>query len=83
MDGSGVAHLQHQVHGSLAATTRSRNAVSLAPQHGVTAGLTVVPAVGDLTDDVKGFLEVDGVRNHLQRQSDVSVSWCLCEKEGR
>lgn len=83
VDGSSVAHLQHQVHGSLAATTRSRNAVSLEPQHGVTAGLTVVPAVGDLTDDVKGFLEVDGVRNHLQRQSDVSVSWCLCEKEGR
>lgn len=49
----------------------------------VPTGLTVVPAVGDLTDDVKGFLKVDGVRNHLQRQSDVSVSWCLSEKEGR
>lgn len=34
VDGSGVAHLQHQVHGSLAATTRSRNAVSLDLQHG-------------------------------------------------
>lgn len=50
---------------------------------GARAGLTVVPAVGDLTDDVKGFLEVDSVRNHLQRQSDVSVPWCLCDKEGR
>lgn len=50
---------------------------------GARAGLTVVPAVGDLTDDVKGFLEVDSVRHHLQRQSDVSVPWCLCEKEGR
>lgn len=49
----------------------------------VSTGLTVVPAVGDLTDDVKGFLKVDGVRNHLQRQSDVSVSWCLSEKGGR
>lgn len=49
----------------------------------VPVGLTVVPAVGDLTDDVKGLLKLDGVRNHLQRQSDVSVSWSLCEEEGR
>lgn len=60
-----VLSLQRQGEGTL---------LPLRPHRGVTAGLTVVPAVGDLTDDVEGFLQVDGVRNHLQRQPDVSVS---------
>lgn len=60
-----VLSLQGQGEGTL---------LPLRPHHGVTAGPAVVPAVGDLTDDVEGFLQVDGVRNHLQRQPDVSVS---------
>lgn len=60
-----VLSLQRQGEGTL---------LPLQPHHGVTAELAAVPAVGDLTDDVKGFLQVDSVRNHLQRQPDVSVS---------
>lgn len=68
-----VLSLQRQGEGRL---------LPLGPRHGVTAGLAVVPAVGDLTGDVEGLLQVDGVRNHLQRQPDVSVSRRLaCVKE--
>lgn len=42
----------------------------------------VLPAVGDLADDLEGLLQVDGVGNHLQRQPDVSVSRRLREKDG-
>lgn len=39
--------------------------------------LFFLPAVGDFTDNVKRFFEVDRVRNYLQRQSDISIPWSL------
>lgn len=40
------------------------------------------PAVGDFTDDLERFLQVDGVGDHLQRQSDVPIARRLMEREG-
>lgn len=42
-----------------------------------------LPAVGDFTDNVKRFFKVDSVRNHLKRQSDVSIPWGLKDTRGQ
>lgn len=49
----------------------------------VKAGQLLLPAVGDFTDDVKRFFEVDSVRNYLQRQSDISIPRCLIDNQGQ
>lgn len=36
-----------------------------------------VPAVGNFTDDVERFFKVYSVRDRLQRQPNVSISWSL------
>lgn len=41
------------------------------------AGLLFLPAVSDFTNNFKRLFEVDGIRNHLQGQSDISIARCL------
>jgi len=75
VDGPGITHLQLQVHGSFTTTTTitaghrgaGRQTASLCDRR------FSVPAVGDLTDDIKRFLQVHRVGDRLQRQPDVSV----------